>query len=69
MSSTLIIQNWEISGFYREDLIVAFKIFTGPLDVDPSLIFLLPLEVAYEGNPTGYSKVRAIAVGEDRSFR
>ncbi len=43
----------------RADLITAFKIFTGLLNVDPNLFFFsLPLDVALEGAPKRYSKAR-----------
>ncbi len=49
----------------RADVITAFKIFTGLLDIDPNLFFLPPLE----GTPTMYSKVRPTVEGEGRHFR
>ncbi len=51
------------------DLITAFKIFTGLVDVDPNMFyFSLPLVAALEANPTGNSKMRATAEGDDRRF-
>ncbi len=50
----------------RSDLITAFKIFTGLLDVDPNFFFALPLDAALEGTTTRSSKVRATAEGEGR---
>ncbi len=52
----------------RADLITALNIFKGLLDNDLKLLFL-PLDAAYEGTPTRYSKVRATAEGEGRHFR
>ncbi len=41
------------------DLITAFKIFTGLLDIDLNFFSSLPLDAALEGTSTRYSKVRA----------
>ncbi len=49
----------------RDDLITAFKVFKGLLDIDPNLFFLPPAR----RTPTRYSKVRASAEGECRHFR
>ncbi len=39
-------------------------IFTDLLVIDANLFFLPPLDVAYEGTPIRYSKVRATTEGE-----
>ncbi len=53
----------------QADLITAFKIFTGLLDIDPNLFFLPPARRGLEGTLTRYSKVRATAEEEGRHFR
>ncbi len=50
----------------RVDLIIAFRIFTGLLDVDPNLFFLPPTCRGLRGYPY---KVRATAGGEGQPFR
>ncbi len=54
----------------RTDLITAFKIFTGVLDVDPKLFFFsLPSFTDLEDIPTMFSKVRATTWGEGQLFK
>ncbi len=48
----------------QADLVIAFKIFTGLLGVDPNLPYRPPIRRGFRG----YSKVRAIAEGEDREI-
>ncbi len=44
----------------RTDLIMAFKIFKGEVDLNPSEFFLRPPEPGYEGTPTDYCKDQAV---------
>ncbi len=54
----------------RVDLITAFSMFTGFLDVDPKLVFYLPLVMVLEAIPhTRCSKVWATFGGEGPFFR
>ncbi len=46
------------------DLIIAFKIFTGLLDIDPNLFFLPPARRGLRGHPYKVLKVRATTEGE-----
>ncbi len=48
----------------QANLMAAFKILTGLLDVDANVIFFyLPLDAVLEGTPTRHYKVRATAKG------
>ncbi len=42
----------------RANLFTVFKIFKCLFDIDPNLFSFLPLDGAYEGTPSSYSKVR-----------
>ncbi len=44
----------------RADLVLAFKIFKGEVDLNPSEFFLRPPEPVYEGTPTDYCKYQAV---------
>ncbi len=44
----------------RADLILAFEIFNGEVDLNPSDFFLRPPEPGYEGTPTDYCKDQAV---------
>ncbi len=44
----------------RADLIVAFKIYKGEVDLNPSEFFLCPPEPVYEGTPTDYCTDQAV---------
>ncbi len=44
----------------RADLILAFKIFKGEVDLNPSEFVLRPPEPVYEGTPTDYYKAQAV---------
>ncbi len=44
----------------RADLILAFKIFKGEVELNPSDFFLRPPRTGYEGTPTDYCKDQAI---------
>ncbi len=50
----------------QADLITAFKIFTGLLDIDPKLFFLPPTRRGLRGHPY---RVSQGAEGEGRHFR
>ncbi len=49
----------------QDDLIIAYKIFKGLLDIDPNMLFLPPALRGLRGD----SKVRATAEGAGRHFR
>ncbi len=53
----------------RDDLITAFKIFKGLLDIDPNLLFRPPARRGKAGTPSRFPKVRAASEGEGRHFR
>ncbi len=53
----------------RADLITAFKIFKGFWILIQTCFSFLPLDAAYEGTPSRYSKVGATAKGEGQHFR